>query len=116
MAKVIGLPASFASMTNGFSALGSPATLPLSDALSEIDWPLRVMSQGMTIGTLGEPSSPIVEAIGMPMSMCVAWVSPLTSASRMAAQFASLLTVLLMPYFLKNPFSWAMTIGEQSVR
>jgi hypothetical protein len=34
----------------------------------------------------------------------------------MAAQLAPLLTVELMPYFLKKPFSWAMTIGEQSVR
>src|SRR5438105_1341601 len=33
----------------------------------------------------------------------------------MAAQFAPFVTVELMPYFLKSPFSWAMTIGEQSV-
>ena len=33
----------------------------------------------------------------------------------MAAQFAPLATTELMPYFLKNPFSCAMTIGEQSV-
>ena len=30
----------------------------------------------------------------------------------MAAQLAPLLTVELMPYFLKKPFSWAMTIGR----
>ena len=69
----------------------------------------------MTIGFFGEPSRPIVEAIGMPISMCVAWMSPLESESRIAAQFAPLATVELMPYFLKKPFSCAMTIGEQSV-
>src|ERR1041385_2600810 len=42
-------------------------------------------------------------------------MSPLVSESRMAAQLAPLVTFELMPYFLKNPFSWAMTIGEQSV-
>ena len=42
-------------------------------------------------------------------------MSPLESESRMAAQLALLSTVELMPYFLKKPFSWAMTIGEQSV-
>src|SRR5258707_7726446 len=81
-----------------------------------MDWPLRFNSQGMIIGRFGEPRRPIVEAIGMPISMCVAWISPFASASRMAAQLAPLLTVELMPYFLKKPFSCAMTIGEQSVR
>jgi hypothetical protein len=35
-------------------------------------WPLRLSSHGMIIGFFGEPARPIVEAIGMPMSMCVA--------------------------------------------
>ena len=78
-------------------------------------WPLRLSIQGMTIGFFGEPSRPIVEAIGMPISMCVAWMSPFDSASRIAAQLAPLLTVELMPYFLNRPFSWAITMGEQSV-
>src|SRR6187401_850528 len=69
----------------------------------------------MTIGFLGEPSSPMVEAIGMLSSMCVAWMSPFESESRMAAQLAPLMTVELMPYFLNRPFSWAITTGEQSV-
>src|SRR3954447_22073205 len=43
-------------------------------------------------------------------------MSPFDSESRMAAQLAPLLTVELMPYFLNNPFSCAITIGEQSVR
>jgi hypothetical protein len=71
----------------------------------------------MTIGFFGEPARPMVEASGMPISMWVACVSPVESMSRMAAQLAPfLITVELMPYFLKNPFSWAMTMGEQSVR
>src|SRR5688572_14623493 len=69
----------------------------------------------MTIGFFGEPRSPMVEASGMPVSMWVAWMSPVESESRMAAQLAPLLTVDVMPYFLKRPFSCAMTIGEQSV-
>jgi hypothetical protein len=69
----------------------------------------------MIIGFFGAPARPIVDAIGMPMSMCVPWLSPLLSESRIAAQFAPLATVALMPYFLKKPFSCAMTIGEQSV-
>src|SRR6188474_2745519 len=54
-------------------------------------------------------------AIGMPSSMCVPWMSPVESESRIAAQLAPLLIVDSMPYFLKNPFSCAMTSGEQSV-
>ena len=54
----------------------------------------------------------MVEAMGMPRSMWVAWMSPFESESRMAAQLAPLVTVELMPYFLKRPFSWAMTIGR----
>src|SRR5689334_21119375 len=69
----------------------------------------------MIIGFFGEPSRPIVEAIGMPVSMCVAWMSPFESESRIAAQLAPLTTVELMPYFLNRPFSWAITMGEQSV-
>src|SRR4051794_13771118 len=33
----------------------------------------------------------------------------------MAGQLAPLATTELIPYFLKMPFSWAITIGEQSV-
>jgi len=32
---------------------------------------LRLSNHGITIGFFGEPSSPIVLAMGMPMSMCV---------------------------------------------
>ena len=81
-----------------------------------MDWPLRLTIQGTIIGFLGEPSRPIVEARGMPKSMCVVWLSPLERLSRMAAQFAPLAMVGLTPYFLKYPFSAAMTKGEQSVR
>src|SRR5262245_10028738 len=69
----------------------------------------------MIIGFLGAPSRPIVEAMGIPVSIWVAWMSPFESESRIAAQLAPLITVELMPYFLKMPRSWAITIGEQSV-
>jgi len=115
MAKGMGAPAALAASTSGLSALGSAATLPLSELVRLIDWPLRLSNQGMIIGFLGAPPRPMVDAMGMPMSMWVAWMSPLDSESRMAAQLAPLVTVELMPYFLKSPFSWAMTMGEQSV-
>ena len=115
MAKVIGVPFAFASSASGFSTLGSSFTAPFNSFLSVMLWPLRLIIQGIIIGFFGDPSRPIVEAIGMPVSMCVAWMSPLDSESRIAAQLAPLATVELMPYFLKSPFSCAMTIEEQSV-
>src|SRR6187551_3149985 len=69
----------------------------------------------MIIGFLGAPKRPMVEAMGMPSNMWVAWISPLDKESRMAAQLAPLMIVELMPYFLNSPFSCAITIGEQSV-
>lgn len=99
MAKVIGLPEALAASTSGFRAFGSAATLPLSAFARLMDWPLRLRIHGMTMGIFGAPPSPMVEAMGMPMSMCVAWMSPLASESRMAAQLAPLVMVELMPYF-----------------
>ena len=55
----------------------------------------------MTIGLTGDPASPMVEASGMPSSMCVAWFSPSVSLSRMTAHEASFETMELMPNFLK---------------
>src|SRR6185369_4292318 len=85
-------------------------------ALRLMDCPFRLSIQGMIIGFLGEPSRSMVEAMGIPVSMWVAWLSPFERASRMAAQLAPLLTTELMPYFLKRPFSCAITMGELSVR
>src|SRR6187551_149111 len=42
-------------------------------------------------------------------------MEPVERLSRIAAQLAPFVTVELMPYFLKRPFSCAMTMGEQSV-
>ena len=70
----------------------------------------------MTIGLTGEPASPIVDAKGIPISMCVAWFSPSVSLSRITAQDASFETVELIPNFLKYPSSCAITIDEQSVK
>src|SRR5688572_10715968 len=42
-------------------------------------------------------------------------MSPVESESRIAAQLAPLLIVDSIPYFLKSPFSCAITSGEQSV-
>src|SRR5688500_10081550 len=69
----------------------------------------------MTMGFFGAPRRPIVEAIGIPISMWVAWMSPFDRESRIAAQLAPFTIVELIPYFLKNPFSCATTIGELSV-
>src|SRR5258708_34618102 len=104
MANVIGWPLLLASMTKGFSALGSAWTLPLRSTFSEIDWPLRFNIQGMIIGFLGEPSRPMVEAMGIPISMGVAWMSPFDRASGLAAHLAPWLTRGVGPYFLHSPF------------
>src|SRR5713101_7194671 len=115
MAKVSVWPFFFASSTNGLRGFGSACTFPLNLFESEMLCPLRFSIQGMTIGLLGAPKRPIVEAMGMPVSMCVAWMSPFESASRMAAQLAPFAMVELIPCFLKRPFSCAMTMGELSV-
>src|SRR5688572_9825938 len=101
IANVIGLPAALALSTSGLSACGVFTPAALSLLSSEIAWPLRLRSQGMTIGFTGEPASPIVEAIGIPISMWVAWLSPIDSLSRMTAHDASFDTVDWMPNFLK---------------
>ena len=69
----------------------------------------------MTIGLTGEPARPIVDANGMPISMCVAWFSPIDSLSRITAHDASFEMIDSMPNCLKYPSSCAITIGEQSV-
>jgi hypothetical protein len=109
------MPVAFASSTKGFRVEGSSAVFPLYLFDKEIACPLRFISHGMIIGFLGDPARPMVEAIGMPNNMWVAWISPLERASLMAAQLAPLLTTDLIPYFLKRPFSCAMTMEEQSV-
>src|SRR6478736_10414560 len=114
-AKVSGSPSLLAWSAKGLIAFGSAPTLPFHSDLRVMAWPLRFISHGMTIGFFGEPARPMVEASGMPMSMWVAWMEPVERLSRMAAQLAPFVTVELMPYFLKKPFSWAMTMGEQSV-
>src|SRR5690349_3575292 len=43
-------------------------------------------------------------------------MTPVERLSRIAAQLAPLRMVDSIPYFLKSPFSWAMTMGEQSVK
>src|SRR3970282_868267 len=110
MAKVIGAPAALAASTSGLSALGSACTLPFIGALRLMAWPFRLIIHGATMGFLGDPRSPIVDASGIPISMCVAWMSPLERESRIAAQLAPLLTTELIPLFLKKPFSCAVTM------
>src|ERR1044072_5349839 len=99
MANVRGVPFSLASIARGARALGSACTLPLKVFDKVIDWPLRFSIQGTIIGFLGEPRRPIVDAMGMPSSMWVPWMSPFESESRMAAQLAPFTTVELIPYF-----------------
>src|SRR6478609_10014507 len=115
MANVSGSPSLLAWSAKGLIAFESAPTLPFHSVLRVMAWPFRFISHGMTIGFFGEPARPMVDASGMPMSMCVAWMEPVERLSRMAAQLAPFVTVELMPYFLKKPFSCAMTMGEQSV-
>jgi hypothetical protein len=60
-------------------------------------WPFRLIIHGATMGTRGDPSRPMVDAMGIPSSMWVPWMEPLVSESRMAAQLAPFTMVALMP-------------------
>ena len=59
-------------------AVLTPACFSL--LFSVMAWPLRLSSQ-VTIGFTGEPARPIVDANGMPRSICVAWFAPIDSLS-----------------------------------
>ena len=96
-----GSPPAFALSASGFSCDGVFTPACFSLLFSVIAWPLRLSSQGMTIGFTGDPASPIVEASGMPISMCVAWFSPSESLSLITAQDASFDTIDSIPNFLK---------------
>src|SRR5713226_9484263 len=115
MAKVMGEPDAFALSTSGFRSFAVFTPADFNWLFRVIAWPLRLISQGITIGFTGDPASPMVEANGMPISMCVAWFSPRLSLSRITAQDASFETTESMPYFLNSPNSWPITIDEQSV-
>jgi hypothetical protein len=101
IANASGWPAALALSASGLICAGVLAPAAFSLLFSVIAWPLRFSSHGITIGFTGDPASPIVEAKGMPISMCVAWFSPSDSLSRMTAQDASFDTIELMPNFLK---------------
>src|SRR5678815_1357834 len=85
----------------GFTAAGVFTPAAFSLLFSVIAWPLRFSSHGITIGFTGDPASPIVEASGMPISMCVAWFSPSDSLSRITAHDASFEITDSIPNFLK---------------
>jgi hypothetical protein len=80
-------------------AVFTPAALSL--LFRVMAWPLRFSSHGITIGLTGDPARPMVDARGIPMSMCVAWFSPTFILSRMTAHDASLEMTESIPNFLK---------------
>src|SRR5205809_1480994 len=100
MANVSGAPAAFALSASGFTSLADFTPAAFSLLFSVMACPLRFIIHGITIGFTGEPSSPMVDANGMPISMCVAWFSPRLNLSRITAQDASFDTTESMPYFL----------------
>ena len=59
---------------------------------------------------------PVKTENGMLYSMCAAWMSPVSSASRVLAQDACFTTSTLSPYCLNSPNSCAITTDAQSVR
>src|SRR5215510_9214459 len=89
IANVIGLPLVLASSASGLIWAGVLAPLSSSALVSVIACPFRLIAKGMIIGFTGEPASPIVDAYGVPISMCVAWFSPSERRSRMTAHEAS---------------------------
>ena len=101
IANVSGSPAALAFSAIGLIWAGVFAPTAFSLLLSVIAWPFRLSSHGITIGFTGDPASPMVDASGMPISMCVAWFSPSDSLSRITAHDASFETVDSMPNFLK---------------
>jgi hypothetical protein len=115
IANVRGSPLPLALSASGLTSFAVFTPACFIRLFSVIAWPLRLSSHGITIGFTGEPARPMVDANGMPISMCVAWFSPSDSLSRITAHDASFDTTELMPNFLKKPSSCAMTIGEQSV-
>src|SRR6266851_9433697 len=115
IANVNGSPAALALAAIGLTSFAVLTPACLSLLLRVIAWPLRFSSHGITIGFTGEPARPIVEANGMPISMCVAWFSPIDSLSRITAQDASFEITESMPYFLNSPNSCPITMEEQSV-
>ena len=101
MAKVMGEPDAFALSTSGFRSFAVFTPADFNWLFRVIAWPLRLISQGITIGFTGDPARPIVDASGMPMSMCVAWLSPIESLSRMTAHDASFEMIDSIPNCLK---------------
>ena len=101
MANVSGSPAALALSASGLTsfAVFTPACFSL--LFRVIAWPLRLSSQGITIGFTGEPARPMVDANGMPRSMCVAWFSPIDSLSRITAHDASFEMTESIPNCLK---------------
>src|SRR3989442_5909320 len=89
MAKVSGLPAALALSEAGLRSFGVFTPCWFNLLFKVMAWPLRLIIHGMIIGFTGEPSKPIVDAKGMPISMCVAWFSPRLILSRMTAHDAS---------------------------
>ena len=61
------------------------------------------------------PPIPICTPYIKPYNTCAASISPFTSLSRTAAQEASLLGMILMPYFSSNFITEAITTDAQSV-
>src|SRR6476660_5605086 len=115
MAKVSGAPDALALSACGFTSFAERTPAAFNLLFKVIACPLRFSSHGITMGFTGDPMRPIVDANGIPISMCVAWFSPRLSLSRITAHEASFETTESMPYFLNSPSSWPITIDEQSV-
>ena len=101
IANASGSPDALAFSASGLTSAGFRTPACFNLLFRVIACPLRLSSHGAIIGFTGDPASPIVEAMGMPMSMCVAWFSPSESLSRMTAHEASFETTDSMPNFLK---------------
>src|SRR5215471_18214155 len=70
IAKVSGSPAALALSAIGLMSFADLTPAAFNLLFKVMAWPLRLIIHGMTIGFSGEPSKPIVEANGIPRSMC----------------------------------------------
>src|SRR3989344_6069361 len=97
-------------------ARGGPSTAPLSASAldSVIAWPLlfRLISTAMSF--LG-PAVPMCTPYTRPYSTWAKSSSPFTSLSRTPAHDASLVGMIVTPYFLSKPSTEAITTLAQSV-
>ena len=102
IANVSGSPAAFALSASGFTSFGvfTPACFQLVVQRDRLAVAIEQPGDDHRLHRRARPE-PIVDANGMPISMCVAWFSPIDSLSRITAHDASFEMTESIPNCLK---------------